>query len=85
MQDPKYNNNWGTSSANEFGRLANRFGGRIKNPTNAIKFIRRKENPGSRRKDVTYVYFVCNFHNEKAGKTGHVSSSEGTGSIIPVK
>ena len=28
MQDPKYNKNWCTSSANEFGRLDNGVGGR---------------------------------------------------------
>ena len=39
MRDPKYKKNWSTSSANEFGILANGAGGRIKNPTNTIKFI----------------------------------------------
>ena len=68
MRDPKYKKNWSTSSANEFGRLANGVGGRIKNPTNTIKFIRRKDIPGSRRKDVTYGSFVCNVRNEKAEK-----------------
>ena len=58
MRDPKYKKNWSTSSANEFGHLANGVGGRIKNSTNTIRFIRRKNTPGSRRKDVTYVSFV---------------------------
>ena len=58
MRDPKYKKNWSTSSANEFGRLANGVEGCIKNPTNTIRFIRRKDIPGSRRKDVTYGYFV---------------------------
>ena len=65
MQDPKYKKNWITSSENEFGCLANGVGGRIKKPTNTIKFIRKKYIPISRRKDVTYGYFVCNVHNEK--------------------
>ena len=43
-------------------------GGRIKNPTNTIKFIRNKDVPISRRKDVTYGSFVCNVRNEKAEK-----------------
>ena len=53
MRDPKYKKNWSISSANEFGRLANGVGGRIKNPTNTIKFVRRKDIPSDRRKDVT--------------------------------
>ena len=32
MQDIKYKKNWITSSANEFGRLANGVGGRIPSP-----------------------------------------------------
>ena len=68
MRDPKYKNNWSTSSANEFGSLANGVRGRIKNTTNTIKFIRRKDILGSRRKDVTYGSFVCNVHNGKAEK-----------------
>ena len=58
MRDPKYKKNWSTSSANEFGRLANGVGGRIKNPTNTINFIRRKYIPEFRRKDVNYGSFV---------------------------
>ena len=68
MPDPKYNKNWSTSSANEFGRLANGFGSRINNPTNTIKFIRKKGIPGFRRKDVTYDSFVCNVCNGKSEK-----------------
>ena len=52
MRDPKYKKHWSTSSANEFGRLANGVDGRIKNPTNTIKFIIKKDIPSSRRKDV---------------------------------
>ena len=68
MRDPKYKKNWSTSSANEFGCMANGVGGRIKNPTNTIKFIIRKDIPVSRRKDVTYGSFVCNVRNEKSEK-----------------
>ena len=34
--NPSYRGEWSLSSANEFGRLANGVGGRIKNPTNTI-------------------------------------------------
>ena len=68
MKDPKYKKNWSTSSANEFGRLDNGVGGRIKNPTNTIRLIRRKDIPRSRFKDVAYGSFVCNVRNEKAEK-----------------
>jgi len=50
---------WSLSSANEFGRLANGIGGRIKNPTNTIEFIFQHEVPTERMKDVTYGQFVC--------------------------
>ena len=66
MQDPRYKKNWSTSSANEFGRLSNGVGGRIKNPTNTIKLIKKKDIWSARREDVTYGSFVCSVHNEKA-------------------
>ncbi len=68
MRHPKYRAPWGLSSANEFGRLTNGVGGRIKNPTNTIKFIHRHEVPKGRRKDVTYGQFVCSVRPEKAEK-----------------
>ena len=68
MRDPKYKKRWSISSANEFGRLANGVGGRIKNTTNTIKFINKKDVPNYRRKDVTYQSFVWNVRNEKAEK-----------------
>ena len=85
IQDPKYKNNCRTSSANEFGLLANGVGGRIKDPTNTIRFIRRKDIPGFRRKGVTCGSFVRNFRNENPRTTGHGSSLEETGSTIPVR
>jgi hypothetical protein len=39
MRSTKYRQAWSLSSAKKFGRLANGIGGRIKNPTNTIKFI----------------------------------------------
>ena len=47
---------------------ANGVGGRIKNPTNTIKFIRKDDVPRERRKDVTYGQFVCTVRPEKAEK-----------------
>ena len=68
MQDPKYKKNWSTFSANEFGRLANGIGGRIKKLTYTIKFIRKKDVPIVIRKDVTYGSFFCNVRNKNAEK-----------------
>ena len=45
MRNPKYENNWSTSSANGLGRLANGVGGCIKNLTNTIAFIKITEIP----------------------------------------
>ncbi|MGV7235206.1 MAG: hypothetical protein ACQ9ET_03015, partial [Nitrosomonadaceae bacterium] len=65
---PKFKEIWSRSSANEFGRLANGIGGRIKNPTNTIKFIMEHEVPKERKKDVTYGQFVCTVRPEKKEK-----------------
>ena len=53
MRDPKHKKRWAISSANVFGRLANVIGGRVKG-TNTIQFIKKKDVPSNRRKDVTY-------------------------------
>ena len=53
IRDPKHTKRWSVSSANEFGRIVNGVGGRIKG-TNKIKFIRKREVPNDRRKDMTY-------------------------------
>ena len=68
MRLPKYREIWSKSSANEFGRLANGVGGRIKNPTNTIKFIHEHQIPKIRRKDITYGQFVCTIRPEKSEK-----------------
>ena len=65
MKDLKYKKNWSTSSANEFGRLANGSGKQIKNITNKITFIRRKAIPNNFNKDVTYRKFVFSMRPEK--------------------
>eukprot|EP00804_Cyclotella_cryptica_P005133 CCRYP_011532-RA/>CCRYP_011532-RA protein AED:0.44 eAED:0.44 QI:0/-1/0/1/-1/1/1/0/295 len=62
---PVYQGDWTISSANEFGRLAQGVGGRIKG-TDTIRFICKSDIPQDRRKDVTYGRFVCNARPEKA-------------------
>eukprot|EP00804_Cyclotella_cryptica_P007549 CCRYP_010638-RA/>CCRYP_010638-RA protein AED:0.05 eAED:0.05 QI:0/0/0/1/1/1/3/0/1237 len=64
LRHPAYHDNWTKSSANEFGRLANGVGGRIKG-TNTIRFIRKRDIPKNRVKDITYSQFVCTIRPEK--------------------
>ena len=59
LRNPKYKKAWNILAANEFGRLAQGVGGRIKG-TNTIRFIFRHEAHKVRMKDVTYGQFVCN-------------------------
>ena len=68
IRSPKYKKAWSRSAANEFGRLANGVGGRISNPTNTIKFIRKQDIAKGRFKDVTYGTFVCSVRPEKKEK-----------------
>ena len=65
MTNPKHSKQWHLSSANEFGRLANGVGGRVKG-TNTIKFIKETQVPRDRKKDVTYGSFQCTVRPEKA-------------------
>ena len=64
MRDPKYKKEWNISAANEFGRLADGVGGRVKG-TKTIKFIHKRDVPKNRMKDVTYGQFVCSIRPEK--------------------
>ena len=66
-RNPGYKIQWDKSAANEFGRLANGVGGRVKG-TNTIKFIRKSNVPQARIRDVTYGSFVCNVRNKKKEK-----------------
>ena len=59
MTHPKYKKDWQVSAADEFGRLAQGVGGRIKNPTDTFTFIREEDIPRDRKKDVTYGSFTC--------------------------
>ena len=69
INHPKLGEKWSKSSANEFGRLANGVGGRVKG-TNTIKFIKTSNVPSNRRRDVTYGQFVCTVRPEKSEKNG---------------
>ena len=62
--DPEVRKAWLRSAANEYGRLAQGVGGRVKG-TDTIQFIRKDEVPANRRKDVTYGMFQCNERPEK--------------------
>ena len=66
LRYPRYKKKWGISSANEFGRLAKRGGGRIKNPTNIIRFLHKMDVPKKQMKDITYDQFVCTVRTEKS-------------------
>jgi hypothetical protein len=62
---PQHKEVWSNSSANEFGRLAQGVGNRIKG-TNTIYFIYKHQIPQDRWKDVTYAKFVCEIKPNKA-------------------
>ena len=51
-------------AANEFGRLAQGVGGRVK-ATNTIFFICKDQLPKDRMKDVTYGSFICDIKQNK--------------------
>ncbi len=57
ISHPKHCDIWMHSSANEFGRLAQGIGNRIKG-TDTIFFIHKHQVPQDRFKDVTYAKFV---------------------------
>jgi hypothetical protein len=59
IRDPKHQKIWNTSAANEFGRLAQGVGGRVK-ATNTIFFIPKDKVP-----KVTYWSFSCDIKPNK--------------------
>jgi hypothetical protein len=56
LKHPQFKDEWNRSAADEFGRLAQGVGGRIKG-TDTIRFIHKHEVP-------TYVKFVCTIRTE---------------------
>ncbi len=67
LTHPKYRDAWTHSSANEFGRLAQGVGTRIKG-TDTIFFVNKNDIPADRRRDITYGKFVCEFKPNKLEK-----------------
>ena len=65
IRDPDFKEEWLLSGANEFGRLAQGVGGRIKG-TNTIFFIHKNQVPQGRT--VTYARTVCSVRPEKDEK-----------------
>eukprot|EP00804_Cyclotella_cryptica_P020074 CCRYP_014880-RH/>CCRYP_014880-RH protein AED:0.12 eAED:0.12 QI:0/-1/0/1/-1/1/1/0/1096 len=65
LKHPRYKDAWSRSAADEFGRLAQGVGNRVKG-TNTIQFIHEADIPRHRKKDVTYGSFVCTVRPEKA-------------------
>jgi Reverse transcriptase (RNA-dependent DNA polymerase) len=66
ITDPLTKQDWQQSAANEFGRLAQGIGGRVKG-TNTIRFIKKQEIPTDRKP--TYPRFVCELKPQKVEKT----------------
>ncbi|KAL7480170.1 hypothetical protein ACHAW6_005874 [Cyclotella cf. meneghiniana] len=79
LKHPKLGPLWNRSAADEFGRLAQGVGGRIKG-TNTIEFIHKSEVPADRFKDVTYIRFVCTIRTEK--KDPHRTRATMGGNLI---
>jgi hypothetical protein len=66
LRNPKHKDRWETSSANEFGRLAQGVTRiRKENATNTINFILKDMVPKDRIKDVTYGSFRCDYKPNK--------------------
>ena len=59
LRHPKLAPDRNLSSANEFGRLTQGIGDRIKTSTNTIFFVHKHQVPADRFKDCTYGKFVC--------------------------
>jgi hypothetical protein len=64
LKHPRFKEVWSRSAADEFGRLAQGIGGRVKG-TDTIRFIHKHQIPQDRFKDVTYIKFVCTIRTEK--------------------
>eukprot|EP00804_Cyclotella_cryptica_P027244 CCRYP_014352-RA/>CCRYP_014352-RA protein AED:0.30 eAED:0.30 QI:0/0/0/1/1/1/2/0/568 len=65
LRHPVHHGDWTISSTNQFGRLAQGVGGRIRG-TDTIRFIHKADIPHDRHKDITYGSFVCTVRHEKA-------------------
>ena len=70
LAHPRHHDAWMLSSANEFGRLAQGVGGRIKG-TDTILFIYKHQVPMERWRDVTYAKFVCELKPHQSRGASH--------------
>ena len=71
--DRKVRKVWLASAANEYERLAQGDGRRVKS-TNTINFIKKKNIPSDRQQDVTYGVFNCTERSYKIeSNTDHAS------------
>jgi hypothetical protein len=70
LRDLKHKGLWATSASNEFSRLAQGVGTRIKpeDATDTITFIAKDKVPKERIKDVTYGSFRCDYKPNKEEK-----------------
>jgi len=64
LKHPRFKEVWNRSAADEFGRLAQGIGERIKG-TDTMRFIHKHKIPVDRLKDVTYIKIVCTVRTEK--------------------
>jgi hypothetical protein len=64
LKHPHFKDVWNKSAADEFGRLAQGIGERIKG-TDTIGFIHKHEILADRLQEVTYINFVCTVQTKK--------------------
>ena len=67
INHPLLGSAWNTSLSNNFGRLVQGIGGRVKG-ADTILFINKEDVSKDRVMDVTYAQFVCNIRPEKEEK-----------------
>jgi hypothetical protein len=64
LKHPRFKDVWNKLAADEFGRLAQGIGGRIKG-TDTIQFIHKHKILADRLQDVTYIKFMCTVRTKK--------------------
>ena len=68
--NPKYRKLWQRSYGDEVGHLAQGMPGRVEG-TDTIFFIKKKDVPAHRWRDITYGRIVVSFRPAKDDATGH--------------
>ncbi len=79
LKHPRFKDVWNKLAADEFRRLAQGIGGRIKG-TDTIQFIHTHEILADRLQDVTYIKFMCTVQNKK--KSPHRMRATMGGNLI---